>query len=212
MPGQEGNACASFNVTPHPVQYYAPLYRTIARAQGVELVVLYAAAAGVTSYRDREFGKGFSWDVDLLGGYRSTTLRGWEIGKPGRQVGRGAHPEVATWMRRLKPDVAWVNGYTVPTRFWRLQLLSLPTSLFYSVTTRPSSGSDHTTENFSGDSPWLHFFAAVSAAMSARRIVDTTNTTVLRRATYDSCRTVSTTPSFAANMPGGNPSEAKCGE
>ena len=55
-------------VATHPVQYYAPLYRVLAREPGLELKVFYHH---LPCDRDQgvEFGKPFQWDVDLLSGY-----------------------------------------------------------------------------------------------------------------------------------------------
>lgn len=57
----------------HPVQYYAPLFRELARR--VELEVFYAHEATATQQAQAGFAHAFSWDIDLLDGYRSRFLR-----------------------------------------------------------------------------------------------------------------------------------------
>lgn len=57
----------------HPVQYYAPLYRELARH--CELHVFYAHQPSAAQQGQEGFGVAFEWDVDLLGGYSHSFLR-----------------------------------------------------------------------------------------------------------------------------------------
>ncbi len=59
-------------VASHPVQYYAPLFRTL--AQQVDLTVFYAHRDTSDDQARAGFGVGFAWDVDLLSGYDSVFL------------------------------------------------------------------------------------------------------------------------------------------
>jgi glycosyltransferase involved in cell wall biosynthesis len=58
----------------HPVQYRAPVYRTLQEHYGVPVTVIYGSDFSVVGYHDREFRTAVSWDVDLLSGYRSIFL------------------------------------------------------------------------------------------------------------------------------------------
>ncbi|MDE2462804.1 MAG: glycosyltransferase family 4 protein, partial [Alphaproteobacteria bacterium] len=60
-------------VASHPVQYYAPIYRALARR--LDLTVLYGHKATHADQAEAGFGVGFDWDVDLLEGYRHIFLR-----------------------------------------------------------------------------------------------------------------------------------------
>ena len=57
----------------HPIQYYAPLFRLLARH--VELQVFYATNASPAQQAKAGFGVEFEWDVDLLSGYNHTLLK-----------------------------------------------------------------------------------------------------------------------------------------
>jgi glycosyltransferase involved in cell wall biosynthesis len=59
-------------VTSHPIQYFAPLFRELARRRALEVLYLH----GVTPKDQARagFGVGFEWDVDLLAGYESRFL------------------------------------------------------------------------------------------------------------------------------------------
>jgi glycosyltransferase involved in cell wall biosynthesis len=58
----------------HPIQYQAPLYQELARRGVVDLEVAFLSSAGARPVRDPGFGVTLAWDIDLLGGYRSTVL------------------------------------------------------------------------------------------------------------------------------------------
>jgi glycosyltransferase involved in cell wall biosynthesis len=56
----------------HPVQYYAPLFRTLARE--IDLEVFYGHRGTPHDQAVAGFGQAFEWDVDLLSGYRHSFL------------------------------------------------------------------------------------------------------------------------------------------
>lgn len=57
----------------HPIQYYAPLFREIARR--VEITVFFAHRATPAQQAAAGFGKAFDWDIDLTTGYSHEFLR-----------------------------------------------------------------------------------------------------------------------------------------
>ena len=59
-------------VASHPVQYYAPLYRELARH--LDMTVFYAHRDTAADQARAGFGQGFAWDVDLTSGYRHQFL------------------------------------------------------------------------------------------------------------------------------------------
>jgi len=56
-------------VQTHFIQYFAPLYRELARRPGIDLTVAYATDLGMREGLDRQFGKRVKWDVSLTDGY-----------------------------------------------------------------------------------------------------------------------------------------------
>lgn len=60
-------------VASHPVQYYAPLFRTLAAK--IDLKVFYGHKASGADQSRAGFGVGFDWDIDLLSGYDHEFLR-----------------------------------------------------------------------------------------------------------------------------------------
>ena len=91
----------------HPIQYQAPLYQELARRGAVDLDVAYLSSAGATPFRDQGFGVTLAWDIDLLGGYRSTELTRRPL------AGKAAWLASASrWLRRQ--DVVVLHGHTDP--------------------------------------------------------------------------------------------------
>lgn len=60
-------------VSSHPIQYYAPLFRELAKR--VDLHVFFAHDATPADQSRAGFGTAFRWDVDLTSGYAHTFLR-----------------------------------------------------------------------------------------------------------------------------------------
>ena len=57
-------------VTTHPIQYYAPLFRLLAKDPDIELKVFYTwSQSALGAKYDRDFGKMIEWDIPLLDGY-----------------------------------------------------------------------------------------------------------------------------------------------
>ncbi len=57
-------------VQTHFIQYFAPLYRELARRPGIDLTVAYATDLGRREGFDAQFGQRVKWDVPLDEGYR----------------------------------------------------------------------------------------------------------------------------------------------
>lgn len=61
----------------HPVQYHAPVFRSISQQLtqlGHECLVVYLSDFSIQGYQDPGFGTSFAWDEPLLEGYRSHVL------------------------------------------------------------------------------------------------------------------------------------------
>jgi glycosyltransferase involved in cell wall biosynthesis len=96
-------------VASHPVQYYAPLFRELARR--VELTAFYAHDASAQDQAKAGFGVGFSWDVDLLSGYKHEFLKN-EAKKPGLDRFNGVDtPGVGNALREGRFDALLLMGW-----------------------------------------------------------------------------------------------------
>ena len=104
-------------VVSHPIQYFAPWYRELARVTDVNLKVFFCCDWGIKTYVDPGFKREVAWDIPLLEGYaheflpvahRPQRLGFWEVD----------NPSVGTALDRFQPDVATVFGYACRTN-WR---------------------------------------------------------------------------------------------
>ena len=55
-------------VNTHPIQYFAPLYASLAR-WGIDVTALYLSDFSLRGDHDKGFGQAVKWDIDLLAGY-----------------------------------------------------------------------------------------------------------------------------------------------
>jgi glycosyltransferase involved in cell wall biosynthesis len=99
------------HVVSHPIQYFAPLYRELARRPEIDLSVYFYSDASARAYFDPGFARTVAWEPDLLDGYR------WEIRRSarGRSIsGQGLRPhlDVVAAVARGKYDVVWIHGYS----------------------------------------------------------------------------------------------------
>ena len=95
----------------HPIQYFAPLYRAIARRPEVDLTVYFYSKQGLGEYFDTGFGRKLSWDVPLLGGYSHHL----PPPRDQRTVAAGFDKRPSWWvlreLLRKRFDVIWLHGY-----------------------------------------------------------------------------------------------------
>lgn len=98
-------------VVSHPTQYYSPWFAHVATISGLELRVFYLWNFGVTPTRDREFGRTFSWDVDLLSGYDHEFVPN-VAELPGTHHFKGLiNPQLLPRLRQFGPKSVLVFGY-----------------------------------------------------------------------------------------------------
>ncbi|GGD49816.1 glycosyltransferase [Erythrobacter arachoides] len=96
-------------VVSHPIQYYAPLFRTL--AQRCDLQVFYAFQPSPDQLGAVDFGKAFAWDVDLLDGYASTFMTNVST-RPGTDDFGGCDtPDVGRHLRAGQFDAVLIFGW-----------------------------------------------------------------------------------------------------
>src|SRR5437868_9489681 len=108
-------------IVSHPIQYFAPWYREMARVPDLELKVFFCCDWGVKNYVDPGFKTELAWDIPVVEGYaheflaRARPLQRmtfWEVD----------NPSVDEALGRFQPDVVTVFGYACRTNrraaFW----------------------------------------------------------------------------------------------
>lgn len=96
-------------VASHPIQYYAPLYRRLARSVDVE--VFYSHRATAADHSMSEFGVEFEWDLDLLSGYRHVFLQNTAVCPGLDHFGGCDTPEIGIWLRHGGFDAVVIQGW-----------------------------------------------------------------------------------------------------
>lgn len=97
-------------VNTHPIQYCAPLYAYLNSDPALEVTAIYCSDFSLRNGIDKEFGRGVTWDVDLLAGYPYKFLDN----KPGRSLSGFwslTCPHIWAEIRSGAYDVVWLNGY-----------------------------------------------------------------------------------------------------
>jgi glycosyltransferase involved in cell wall biosynthesis len=70
-------------ITSHPIQYQAPLFRSIAKELDIELTVFFGSDHGIDASKIHPgFDKAFAWDIPLLNGYHHILLKNSRLGIP----------------------------------------------------------------------------------------------------------------------------------
>lgn len=95
-------------VTTHPIQYQVPLWQALASHGGVEFEVWFLTHHGVVPGRDLEFDKIFSWDLDLLSGYRNRKLRVPPTATPNSFFGCRLAEPLVPLLRQVGARAVWI--------------------------------------------------------------------------------------------------------
>ncbi len=106
----------------HPVQYFSPLFRTLAAQPGLELTVCYGSRRGTVPLVDPGFGKAYTWDIPLLEGYRHKFLAGLFREADNAPLTRQLNPAIVSELSPRRYDAVWVHGYMGNT--YRLAILT----------------------------------------------------------------------------------------
>jgi len=92
--------------TTHPVQYFAPLFREL--ASKVDLCIFYQKIPSASD-QGVGFGKAFTWDIDLLSGYKYEVLER-PLDAPESQEQAQLNPKMAKLLSDGTFDVALSLG------------------------------------------------------------------------------------------------------
>ena len=96
-------------VASHPIQYYAPLFRALAKR--LDLTVFYAHRATPHDQAQAGFGVGFNWDIDLLSGYAYEFLHNASAAPSLDRFAGVDTPEIGRRLRAGQFDALLVMGW-----------------------------------------------------------------------------------------------------
>jgi glycosyltransferase involved in cell wall biosynthesis len=124
----------------HPIQYQAPLFRSLAAREDVTLKVFYCWDFGIKETIDPGFGRSFQWDIPLLDGYDHELIPNLAQ-KPGTKHFFGLlNPMAPARIRDFRPDALVVHGYS---HFTELEMVAASRVLGIPVLVRGDSNLLH---------------------------------------------------------------------
>jgi glycosyltransferase involved in cell wall biosynthesis len=95
----------------HPIQYYAPWFRSLHADPEIQLRVFYLWNFGVTASVDRDFGQTIEWDVPMLDGYDYEWVANTSD-QPGTHHIRGLqNPSLIAQVQAYQPDAVLLMNY-----------------------------------------------------------------------------------------------------
>lgn len=98
----------------HPIQYQAPLFRSLAERPGVRFTALFCHDHGIGPSHDPEFGQSIQFDTPLLEGYEHRFLPNLAPRPSIRRTGM-FNPAILPALLGGEFDALIVHGYTSPT-------------------------------------------------------------------------------------------------
>ena len=110
-------SCRLAILASHPIQYFTPVYRRLARVPGLNVEVWYCRDFGARPAYDQQFDRIVKWDVDQLEGYDHRFLFNTSptsnTFNPLHAINPGA------FLRMFRGyDALWVNGYMYPSNYF----------------------------------------------------------------------------------------------
>jgi glycosyltransferase involved in cell wall biosynthesis len=98
-------------IVSHPIQYYVPLYKRLARRDDLAIKVFFTWHAGASPVEDRGFNQSVAWDIDLTGGYDFEFVPN-TASDPGthRFVGL-RNPSLVARVNAWRPDIVHITGW-----------------------------------------------------------------------------------------------------
>lgn len=100
----------------HPIQYFSPWFRELAKLDGLETAVHYCFQP-TAAQQGEGFGKAFEWDIPLLDGYSHEFLQN-RSSRPGFGYGGCDTPDVRAIVASRRHDVWLILGWNVKS-YWQ---------------------------------------------------------------------------------------------
>lgn len=103
-------------ISTHPIQYNAPLFRSLAETEGVSIKVFYTWSQAREAVSDKDFGQKIKWDIPLLDGYD------WQFvpnvsSKPKQTFGGLVNPDLIPAIEQWGADALMVFGWNFSSHF-----------------------------------------------------------------------------------------------
>src|SRR5262249_26875705 len=115
-------------IVSHPIQYYVPLYRRLARRDGIDLRAFYTWQADPAKFAPG-FRRDVSWDTPLTDGYEHEVVRNISR-RPGSDHFWGIrNPRLVETVLAWQPNVVHITGYAYASHLhalWAFNRRAIP--------------------------------------------------------------------------------------
>lgn len=98
-------------VVTHPIQYYSPWFRQLAADGRLDLRVFFLSDHGTKPTTDRQFGRAFAWDTDLLSGFAHEFVPNTAARPDVTRFAGLRNPSLLPRLRAFAPDAILLFGY-----------------------------------------------------------------------------------------------------
>src|SRR5436190_11838874 len=105
-------------LTTHPIQYQIPIWQALKKDARVPFEVWYLSDYGTRPSLDREFGKTFAWDIDILAGYPYRFLESASGSRPGSFWDCRLREPLRDRLRQAGATALWIQGWQVAA-YWQ---------------------------------------------------------------------------------------------
>ncbi|MES2267312.1 MAG: glycosyltransferase family 4 protein [Bacteroidota bacterium] len=95
----------------HPIQYYSPVFKLLARRNRIAINVFYTVGEQPANNYDHGFGKNLTWDIPLLDGYPYEWIKNTSA-DPGSHHPKGIiNPTLIDQIKLYQPDAILIFGW-----------------------------------------------------------------------------------------------------
>jgi glycosyltransferase involved in cell wall biosynthesis len=98
-------------IVSHPIQYYVPLYRSLAQRGDVDIKVFFTWHAGNAAVLDHGFKKAVAWDIPLTEGYEYELVPNTSSEPGTHRFGGLKNPSLVTRVLNWQPDAVHITGW-----------------------------------------------------------------------------------------------------
>ncbi|MDB9354456.1 glycosyltransferase family 1 protein [Nodularia spumigena CS-588/05] len=117
-------------IASHPIQYYAPLFKSIAQDKYFKIKVFYLWDFGVTEQLDQGFNKPLKWDIPLLDGYNFEFVRNLSKDPGTHHIFGLQNPNLTQQVLAFKPEAILLtvsyNYASIYSFIWQMRNINIP--------------------------------------------------------------------------------------
>jgi len=104
-------------ITTHPIQYNAPLFKTLTKRGNIDIRVFYTWSQTEAGFFDKDFNKQINWNIPLLEGYNFEFITNTSKNPNSRHFKGIICPDLIAKIESRNPDAILVYGWAFHAHF-----------------------------------------------------------------------------------------------